>query len=304
MSFDDHQTLPKDIKNPCRISWQGWASILKRTFFSLSDSDISLRCAGVAFFSFLSIFPAIACLVLVYGLAASADDLARQLAQLAPFMPESAFSLIQQQLLLLLAQPQSGLGLGLAISFAFMLWSGSRGINALLLALNKSHHNASERTLIAHIAISLLLTLGGLAFLILALFMIAAIPVLLSILPFSTVIENITHWLRWPVVMSAVLASIMALYLIALNRARSGLAWVLPGAVLATVLWGILSTLLSLYVENFASYNAAFGSLSLTVVMMLWLYYSAAAIIIGARFNAEIAFQAGVESHALDNLSS
>jgi len=299
MSFDDRQTLPKDIKNPCRIPWQGWFSIFKRTLFGLSGSDISLRCAGVAFFGFLSIFPAMACLVLVYGLAASADDLERQLAQLAPFMPESAFTLIQQQLLVLLAQPQSGLGIGLAISFAVMLWSGSRGINALLLALNTSHHSANKRKLITNIAISLLLTLGSLAFLILALFMIAAIPVLLSILPFSTVIGNITHWLRWPLVMSAVLASVVVLYLIAPNGARSDLPWVLPGAVLATVLWGILSVLLSLYVENFASYNATFGSLSLTVVMMLWLYYSTAAIIIGAHFNAEMEFQAGVECGVL-----
>lgn len=81
--------------------------------------------------------------------------------------------------------------------------------------------------------------------------------------------------------------SFLGLYRLAPNRDAVALKKLMPGAALATVLWIILSILFSIYVQNFNNYSAEFGALSAAVVIMLWLYYSAFIVALGAIFNSE-----------------
>ena len=67
----------------------------------------------------------------------------------------------------------------------------------------------------------------------------------------------------------------------------------MPGALFSAVLWLLLSGLFSLYVANFGSYDAAWGSLSAVIVLLTWLWLSALAILLGARVNAEAERSAG-----------
>lgn len=290
----------KDIgryaEKPADMPWPGWRSILKRIYQTMSDADLSLRCAGVAFFSFLSIFPVLACFVLIYGLVSSRASVEQQLSAVQPFIPVSVFDILQERLVALLAQPESGLGIGLIVSFAIALWSGSRGTNALIGAISSAYRERDARSFIAGALISVGMTLGGLFFLVIALFAIAAIPVLVGQLPFPWLFEKVALWIRWPILALLVWIAIAVLFRLAPHRESARWRWITPGAFVSTVLWIALSGLFSVYVENFGNYSATFGSLSVGVVMLLWIYYSTLIILLGASMNAELEHQTRIDT--------
>src|SRR5205814_24432 len=64
--------------------------------------------------------------------------------------------------------------------------------------------------------------------------------------------------------------------------------WITPGSVFATVLWVLISIAFKFYVAHFASYNATYGTIGGVIVLMLWFYVSALAVLAGAELNAEI----------------
>ena len=77
------------------------------------------------------------------------------------------------------------------------------------------------------------------------------------------------------------------LYRYAPDRDEPKWSWVSPGAIVATVLWLVGSIGFSIYTANFGKYNETYGSLGAVVVVMLWLFLTALAVILGAELNAE-----------------
>jgi hypothetical protein len=70
--------------------------------------------------------------------------------------------------------------------------------------------------------------------------------------------------------------------------AEQRFVWITPGSILATVLWLLTSLGFRLYVTNFGAYNATYGTIGGVIVLMLWLYLSSLAVLVGAELNAEI----------------
>ncbi|MCB1438788.1 MAG: YihY/virulence factor BrkB family protein [Nitratireductor sp.] len=269
----------------------GPASMLQalwRAARMLIDSDASLRCAGVAFFSFLALFPLIAAAVILFGLLADTALIDRIMIQAAAFLPEGPQELIRGQLEALTSQPSRGLGIGLFLTVGFALWSGSRGVNALVYALTRAYKESGERAFLGGTLISIGLTLGGFAVASVAIFAVAIIPVVVSLVPMPLKAETLGLLLRWPLLALVVLVATLILYRLAPYRTAAKWRWLMPGAILATILWMILSLGFSFYVENFSSYDSTFGSLAAAVVLMLWMYYSSMVFVFGAGFNAEL----------------
>lgn len=281
---------------PGQIPWPGWKAILMRAFGTVSGTDLSQRCAGVAFFSFLSIFPFIASFVLIYGLVSTPSSLQEQLAVMEGFVPASVYQIVQERLESLLSQPQVGLGIGLLVSLAFALWSGSRGVNSMIATLSSVYHEKDTRSFVVSAALSIGLTIGGMAFALIVAVAIAAVPIAVGILPVSSWVETLASLARWPILAVLVSLGLSILYRLAPPRSDAKWKWITPGAVLATVLWLVLTVAFSFYVENFGNYGATFGSLSVAVVMMLWIYYSALVVATGAALNAELELQTKVDT--------
>ncbi|WP_116653456.1 YihY/virulence factor BrkB family protein [Pelagibacterium sediminicola] len=281
---------------PVAIGWRGWKAIIGRTIRSMSDKDTSLRCAGVAFFGFLSIFPAIAIVVLMVGILGDHDVLRGELARLSAFMPEMSFSLILNQLDSVMSQPPSGLGIGLAMSIVVALWSGSRGVDALIHAASVAYHERTERKFVTSVLLSFAVTVLGALFMIIALGLIAAIPIITRLSPIPGTSEQLALLLRWPVLLALSVMAFALLYRFTVNRRAARLRWIWPGATLASVLWLIASLLFSLYVEYFGEFEATFGSIAATVVLLFWLYISALIFVLGATLNAEIELQTSIDT--------
>ena len=286
-----HYAAGRDATHPKEIPSRGWWAILKRTYQVMTDKDLGLMCAGVAFYGFLSIFPIIAAIVLIYGLVATPESLAGHLDLIRPLLPAAAMEIIDGRLESLVNQPASSLGWGLLLSLGLALWSGSRGTNSLILAIGEAYHEDDRRGFVASALLSVGLTLGAILFLGFAIAAIAVLPAILNNFALGPTLEPVLNWIRWPILLAAVIGVVTVLYRLAPDRDDARWRWLVPGAAVATVLWMILSIGFTIYAENFGSYSASFGSLAGAVVLMFWIYYSTMAFVFGAALNGQMELQ-------------
>lgn len=292
---------PEDLSGhlahaPPDIPVAGWWGIARRVAAALTGNALWAHCGCVGFFGFLSIFPILAIFVLIYGLALDPAAIDSQMAAVEPFVPEMVYSLLRDRLQNLAANSTENLTLGLVVTTTIALWTGSRGTNAMIDLLNVAYHEAPTRSFLRRAVTAIALTISGLIGLIVILFTVAAIPLLTQFLPFTRLAELIALWARWPLLALMIFCGLMFLYRYAPNRRDARWRWLLPGGILATVLWILLSLVFSYYVERFNDYGATFGTLSVAVVMMLWIYYSALVVALGAILNAEIELETRVDS--------
>ena len=265
-----------------------WQELILRTWRKTSQSHVWAHCASVGFFGFLSIFPVMAVFVLIYSLAFSPAEMAAQISFLQPFIPVTVYEILDARLSELISNTTTRLTFSLMLSTALALYAGSKGIKYLIILINLAFHINEERGFIQGTIRALALTLAALIVFIIALSSIAAIPLLAGYFPFPQIAKTIALWSRWPILTVVIFFSFLGLYRFAPNRNTVTLKRLIPGSILATVLWILLSGLFSIYVQNFNNYSAEFGALSAAVVIMLWLYYSAFIVALGAVFNSEI----------------
>jgi membrane protein len=283
---------------PLEIPWPGWRSVAARVWTSLSEDNLSIVSAGVGFFGLLAIFPAIAAFVTIYGLVMDPAAVEGQLAPLRTFMPPEAYGILATQLHAVASQEHASLSIGLVFSIALTLWSSAAGVKALLLALNIAYDEQEKRGFIRLSAIALLFTAGALFLIGVSLFVIAAIPALVAIIPLLPPLETILLWTRWLVMAVLAIGGLSILYRWGPDRRPAKWRWLMPGAILATLLWVAASLVFSVYVAHFGSYDKTFGPLAAVVVLLMWFYLSAYAIGIGAELNAELELQTQVDTTA------
>jgi membrane protein len=265
-----------------------WLRILFRTGREMTSMDTTMRCAGVAYFGMLSLFPAAASAVLLIGLLASPGFLADTVERLEGILPDLVLQTIAGQLASIIAQPRAGLGLGLAVSLVVALWSGSRGIAALMYATSRTQALPDKRSAIVGILVSIIVTLLGGVVLLAILGLVAVVPALLATLPFLSADQSTILMLRWPVLVVLGVVSIAAFYRFAPDRKSHRARWIWPGAIAATILWLAVCAVFSFYVENLGNFEASFGSLATAIVLLLWMYNSALIVVLGATLNAQL----------------
>ena len=265
-----------------------WLNTLLETWRVANSTNIWAHCASVGFFGFLSIFPVMAVFVLIYGLAFSPAEMQEQIALLRAFIPDTVYEVLNSRLSDLVSNTASALTFSLIISSFLALYAGSKGIKSLIILINLAFHINQERSFIQGTIRAVGLTFAAVVVLIIAISSIAIIPLGAAYFPFPELAKTIALWSRWPILAGIIFLSFVILYRLAPNRDAIALRKLMPGAALATILWIVLSVVFSIYVQNFNNYSAEFGALSAAVVIMLWLYYSAFIIALGAIFNSEM----------------
>ncbi|HEY8357600.1 MAG TPA: YihY/virulence factor BrkB family protein [Ramlibacter sp.] len=258
--------------------------------------DTSLRCAGVAFFGFLSLFPTIATIVLLYGLIADSGILTQTIEQLRYIVPGMPMEVVHDQLVSLINQPPATLGLGLLLSACVALWSGSRGVNALMFAMSRVRGKPERRGPIKTVFMSVSLTVAGSAFMLISLTAMAGLPALTRLLPFPSATDLLILAARWPALLALSVALVSAFYRWGPDRHPRRLRYIWPGALLSSVAWVLAGLIFSIYVENFGNFEASFGSLTAAIVLLLWMYNSAQVFVLGAAFNAQLEYEDAAEA--------
>ena len=284
----------RSARSPTEIPARGWIDVVKRTAAELRADNVPVVAAGVAFFFFLALVPALLAVVSVYGLVAEPADVRDQLASYLTAAPTDARELVLDQVENITTQPRAGLGVGVAVSVALALVSASKGAVSLVAALNIAYDEEETRKFLRLRLLALSITLG---------MTLAAVGgvggmVLVGNLAdrLGTVGEVAVGVLRWPVLGTLVVLGLAALYRYAPNRDNAQWRWVTPGALLAAVLWLVGSALFSLYLSAFGDLQKTYGSLAAVAALLLWLQLTAYVIVFGAEFDAEAERQTAADS--------
>lgn len=264
----------------------GAKAVAKQVFQRLSQDHIQIVSAGVAFYVFLAIFPALSAAISVYGLAVEPAQAEAQIAAAARFLPDQAEELIAQVAEGIASKPTQSLGIGLAVSLLLSLWSTNKGTKALFEGLNIAYGESDDRNLFLKNGLALLFTFIALLGGIFAIALITVIPAMTGTVGLSEPIATALNWGRWPVAAAISLALLGLAYKIAPDRAGQRFRWLSRGSAIATLVWLGGSALFSLYADRFGSFNETYGSFAAVALLMLWLFLSAFSILLGAEINA------------------
>jgi len=257
---------------PSEIPAKGWKQIAKRAWKESKNDNVPMLAAGVAFFGFLALFPAMIATLTVYGLLVSPSKARSQVNSYAKSLPAESRKLLSDQVASVAQGNGKALGLGLVISVLLALWSASGGMGNLIKAVNIAYDEEETRGFVKLRATALALTLGAVIFVLVTLALVAVVPPLLDHLNLGVIGTLLAQAVRWVALAAAAAVALAVVYRVAPDRDSPKMRWVSQGAILATVLWIIGSIAFSLYVSNFGSYNKTYGAVAGAAVLMLWLY--------------------------------
>ncbi len=261
---------------------------LQRIFARAARAQLSMAAAAVAFFGFLSIFPGIALVIALWSMAADPVAIRQEMLLLADFLPPAAFSLLQGQVDALLAANSSELGWATVLSLLVALWSARAGVAGMMSGLNAVHHHPDHGSLQGTL-LALLLTLVLIVIALAALVTALAVPLAISLLPLGALTALSLELVNTAFLLALVVFGLAITYRFGPNRPdddhRPPLMTL--GLLVAVVLWFIVSRGFVIYLANFNTYNKVYGSIGAVVILMMWLYLSAYAILFGAAVDAE-----------------
>jgi membrane protein len=248
-------------------------------------AELGLIAAGVAFFGFLAIFPAIAAIIALWGFAADPVVLRGQIEPLRQFLPESAFTVLSGQVETLISSNSSKLGLSTLLSLVFALWSARAGVAALIRGLNAIHH-LPNRDGMWHQLRAIVLTLTLVVLALAAMMAAVAGPLAIRWLPIGPWQTLLLESANMALGFLFVTLAIGLIYRLGPNAAKAP-RLLTRGLFIALAIWAIVSRGFVLYLANFNTYNEVYGSIGAIVALLMWFYLSAYAVLLGAAYDAE-----------------
>lgn len=283
-------------QSPTQIPWAGWKQIVKRSWAEHNADNMPIIAGGVAFFGFLAIFPALIASISIYGLVASPETVAEQVEGFSAQLPDEAATLITEQLTSITENSGGALTFGLITSILAALWSASGGVGNLVTAVNLAYDEVEARSFVKRKLLSLGLTFGAIAFVLVTLTLVAVVPAVLEELPLGVVGTVLAQVARWGLLLVVFAGSLAVLYRMAPDRDAPQMRWVSLGSLVVTLVWAAVSIGFSLYVNNFGSYDKTYGAIAGVIVLMLWLYLTCYLVLLGAEINAETEHQTAVDT--------
>ncbi|MDO5577614.1 MAG: YhjD/YihY/BrkB family envelope integrity protein, partial [Fibrobacter sp.] len=164
---------------------------------NISNDNVNIISAGISYYSFLAIFPAIAAIIALYGLVADQQTVEMQLGLLAEFLPPQSNELIKQQLDQLVQSSSTALGWSVVFSIIFSIWSANRGMKALFQGINIAYNGENRKGFVRGNGITLLFTFIGILAVILSMALLVVIPVIVGFFDIGGGTKLLINTARW-----------------------------------------------------------------------------------------------------------
>jgi membrane protein len=274
------------MRSPSEFDWKKFASLLYVRAF---ETDLFNRAAQVGFYFSFSLFPLLFFLVSIAGLIlGSADSLKDELfSYFGRIMPASAYELVRTTVNEIASGSSSGkVTLGLLIT----LWSASAGVDSVRSALNAVYSLPETRPWIRIKVQSVALTLATVVLIgsVIGIFFYGWRIAQMAFGAIGIHIESplLLVSIQWIAVLFVLLFACELVYNLLPNFKKLEWIWITPGSVVAILLWIGLTSGFRLYLVFFDSYNRTYGSLGAVIVLMLWLYLTSIAVLVGGLINA------------------
>jgi len=259
-------------------------SILLDLREEVRNDNVVIIAAGVAFYGVLAILPAAFIAISLYGLFTTPTEAERQVASLLVVLPDSVAGTLEIQMRSIAETSDASLSISFAVSVLALLWTVSNATRAMVRAIKIAYDQETERSRLegrfVSLGLSVVAIIGG----IVALALVAAAPVWLERFDPTDAIVTFSN-IRWLALAVGSAFVVGFLYRYAPPHQPDGWRDVIPGVITASTLWAVTSIGFSFYVASFGSYNATYGTLGAAVVLLLWFWLTALAVVIGAELN-------------------
>ena len=268
-----------------------WFELAKRVWRETNNDRLFGRAAELSYYFLLALFPLLIFMTSAVGIVLGSDMGTRQqlFSYLARIMPPSAFQLVDATVL---EVSQASSGSKLSFGLLAALWAASNGMSAITDSLNATYDIEEGRPWWKQrlVAITLTVTLS-----------ILILSALLLVIAGGHIAEGIANaygfgpafaiaWkvIQWPIVFACMILAFALIYYFAPDVREQKWTWLTPGALIGVVLWLLVSLGFRVYLEFFDSYSKTYGSLGAVIILMLWLYFTGAAVLVGGEINSEI----------------
>ena len=264
---------------------------LKRTLTEFKEDELTDRAAALTYYAVLSIFPALIALVSIVGLVGDPQTVTRTLTDVVSKVgPASAVDTFKGPIEGI-TKSSGAAGILLIVGIVSALWTASGYVGGFMRAANRIYEVEEGRSAIKLRPLQMLVTL------VLVLLLALVLVALVLTGPLAKAVGDavgvgstaVTIWdiAKWPVLLAVVVLMVGLLYYAAPNARLRGLKSILPGSVVAIVVWLVASAAFAFYVANFGSYNKTYGALGGVVIFLVWLWLTNVAVLFGAELNAE-----------------
>src|SRR5689334_2751029 len=283
-------TAQRDLPGkPTDLGRGSWRAAGRRTLTEFKDDFLQDRAAALTYYSVQAIFPGILVVVSLLGLfgQSATQSLVNNLTNAVP----STARTILRDAIFRLQHGHSAAGVLAIIGIILALWSTSSYVAAFMRAANAIYDVPEGRPAWKTLPLRV-----GVTVLLMVVLVSSAVAVVVTggLARHGGQVRGIrsaavTAWgiAKWPVLLIVVCLMVGVLYWASPN-ARQGLRWIVPGAVVAVVIWLIASGLFALYIANFGHYDKVYGSIAGMIIFLIWLWISNTAILLGAELNAEL----------------
>jgi membrane protein len=254
----------------------------------MNDDLLSIG-AQATFFLLFSLFPFLIFLIVLitYMPMINFQD---SIQVLAAFMPANAYLILRDIVNQTIANRSVTL---LSFGMLSALWSSASGITSLIRGINRAYDQEETRRSWKITAVSLYFTLELAVAITFSLILIVFGKVLgtqlFRFLGFSDASLQVWNYVGYIIALITTILVFISLYYNTPNR-RSKFREVVPGAVVASLGWVIVSIAFSYYIDNFGNYSKVYGSLGGIIALLMWLYVSSIIILMGAEINASLMF--------------
>ena len=270
----------------------GVVDFFKLTFKEVGEDHVSAFAGNLTYKTLFAIFPFFTFLLSLLGLFNATSLVNDMIDYLSGVMPGSATAFIKDQLLSITkSQAESAFTLGAIISIALALWGVSGAFRSIMEAMNVMYEVEEDRPFWKVYGLSILMSLA------VVILMVSAFGIVIfggsiggglaEVIGLGSIFQTVWSIVQWPIVACIVLFTFALIYFFA-PAAKQKFTWISPGSVLAFVFWLVFSLLFSFYVGASGSYSATYGSLAGVIILMLYVYYSAFIMLVGAEMNQVI----------------
>ena len=272
----------------------GLVDFFKLTYKEMNEDHVMAFAGNLTYKGLFAVFPFFTFLLSLLGLFKATDLVTTVVDKLSGVVPQSATTFIKDQLLSITqSQAQSAFTFGAIVSILLALWGVSGAFRSVMEAMNVMYEVEEDRPFWKVYGLSIFMSLAVVVLLLGALVLVVfgeSIGVTVAdLVGLGSVFATLWSILQWPVVALVVLFAFALIYYFA-PAAKQRFRWISPGSLIAFVFWLAFSLLFSLYASTVggSSYSETYGSLAGVIVLMLYVYYSALIMLVGAEMNQVI----------------
>ena len=269
----------------------GLVDFFKLTYKEMNEDHVMAFAGNLTYKGLFAVFPFFTFLLSLLGLFNATDLVNTMVDELSGVAPQSATEFVEGQLLgITQSQAESAFTFGAIVSILLALWGVSGAFRSVMEAMNVMYEVEEDRPFWKVYGLSIFMSLAVVVLLVGALVLVIfgeSIGVAVAdLVGLGAVFATLWSIVQWPVVALVVLFAFALIYYFA-PAAKQRFRWISPGSIVAFVFWLAFSLLFSLYASTFGgdSYNETYGSLAGVIILMLYVYYSALIMLVGAEMN-------------------